>query len=49
MSKAAEPVRRPQLRDGERRHLGEPQRGQSWTRIAQYLPYVTSVHAATID
>jgi hypothetical protein len=23
--------------------------GGSWTRIAQYLPYVTSVHAATID
>jgi photosystem II stability/assembly factor-like uncharacterized protein len=22
--------------------------GASWTRIAQYLPYVTSVHAATI-
>ena len=23
--------------------------GESWKRIAQYLPYVTSVHAATID
>jgi hypothetical protein len=23
--------------------------GRSWSRIAQYLPYVTSVHAATID
>jgi len=23
--------------------------GESWSRIAQYLPYVTSVHAATIE
>jgi hypothetical protein len=23
--------------------------GESWTRIAQYLPYVTSVHAATVE
>ena len=23
--------------------------GESWTRIAQYLPYITSVHAATIE
>lgn len=23
--------------------------GRSWTRIAQYLPYVTSVHAATLE
>jgi photosystem II stability/assembly factor-like uncharacterized protein len=23
--------------------------GRSWERAAQYLPYVTSVHAATID
>jgi len=23
--------------------------GESWKRIAQYLPYVTSVHAATMD
>jgi len=23
--------------------------GKSWERAAQYLPYVTSVHAATID
>ena len=23
--------------------------GESWTRIAQYLPYVTSVHAATLE
>jgi hypothetical protein len=22
--------------------------GKSWERIAQYLPYVTSVHAATL-
>jgi photosystem II stability/assembly factor-like uncharacterized protein len=23
--------------------------GATWERIAQYLPYVTSVHAATLD
>jgi len=28
---------------------GSKSEGESWTRIAQYLPYVTSVHAATIE